>query len=364
MRVRKATLTFAAIYFAGLALAAAGPHFLPADYYFDSATLRDTLADATAPIMGDSYNNTALLYRWLGFGTLLPDALAGPLGYTAAFAAAVSASRLASSRWVPWLYAAFALWNIPLAIFDGTYSKEVPALLVVSAVCALARSGRGVLAAAALGLAYAVTFRSYWGIVVALWLTVLGVWRLGGGWPLRMTAAFVAVLVMSAAARGFAGIRLSDARTAVMDARELIAFSATQFANFVPNSSPLTDLINIAIGWVMLFIPAFLLSRGGPQHIAFAAFQFASTALFALAAWRMRPLRKPATRSDWRIASAVSFCIAFSIVQGMFEPDYGSFAKHETVLLPMLFYVLAQAFGRRLPAPVAPPLAAPVASDG
>jgi hypothetical protein len=363
VRVRKAPLALAATYLAGLVLAITGPNFLPADYYYDAATIRDLLPDATTLILGNSYNNTALLYRSLGFGSLLPHALAGPLGYTLAFAASISASRLAASRWVPWIYALFALWNVPLAIFDGTYSKEVLAVLVAAAVCALARSPRGIAAAAIIGLAYALMFRTYWGIVLALWLTILIVWRLGGGWLPRMAVASVAVLIMSAGAHGFAGMWLSDGRTIVAEARELIAFSITQFTNLISNTSPLTDLLNTGIGWAMLLFPAFLIGLGGLQHIAFAVFQFGNTLLFARAAWRMRTLRRLSAAAEWQLASAASFCIAYTIVQGMFEPDFGSFAKHETTLLPMLLYVLVWAYPRDFPVAIASTSALPATSE-
>ena len=351
MRVRKVTLALAGTYFAGLALAVAGPHVLPPYFYFDSTTIRDLLTEVTTPIPGASYNNTALIYGWLGFGTLLPDALAGPIGYTAAFAATISAARLASCCWIPWLYAMFAIWNIPLAVYLGVYSKEVTALLVISAICWLSRSTRGIVAAAIVALAYAAMFRTYWAIVAVLWITILAVWRLGGGWTVRIAAAFVAVLPLSVAAHQFAEMWLTDGRTIVTDARDLVGFSATQFANFVPNASPFTDLVNTGIGWGMLMIPVFLLNLGGLQHVAFAGFQVVNVAVFVVAVRRMQRLRRPATPADWRMASAASFCVAFSIVQGMFEPDFGSFAKHETTLLPMLFYILAQIFGRSSPVP-------------
>lgn len=346
MRVRKASLALAATYLAGLALTMTGPSFLPVEYYYDSATIRDLLPISATPIPGDSYKNTALLYRALGFGSLLPHAFAGPFGYTVAFAAIVSASRLAASLWVPWLYALFALWNVPLAIYDGTYSKEVPAILVTASICTLARSPRGIAAATAVGLAYALMFRAYWGIVVALWLTILIVWRLGGGWLLRIAVASVAVVVMSVGAHGFAGMWLSDGRTIIVAANEMTGSVATQFTNLVPNTSSLTDLLNTGVGWAMLILPAFLVRLGGLQHIAFAAFQFTNTALFTRAACQLRTLRRLSAPAEWRPASAASFCIAYTIVQGMFEPDFGSFAKHETTLLPMFFYVIVRVFAR------------------
>jgi hypothetical protein len=52
----------------------------------------------------------------------------------------------------------------------------------------------------------------------------------------------------------------------------------------------------------------------------------------------------------WRQSAAASWCVAFTIVQGMFEPDFGSFIKHETNLVPMLTYLYLSAWR----APLAP----------
>jgi hypothetical protein len=114
------------------------------------------------------------------------------------------------------------------------------------------------------------------------------------------------------------------------------------FANPLPNASLLTDLVNTAAGWLTLILPAFLVSIGGVQHIAFAAFQFANTALFVATMRSDSQGRRADSSFRWRFASAATFCIAYSIVQGMFEPDFGSFAKHETNLLPMLVYLFLQ----------------------
>jgi hypothetical protein len=138
---------------------------------------------------------------------------------------------------------------------------------------------------------------------------------------------------------------LTDGRTIVMEARELVADAATMFANPWPNTSPATDLANTLAGWSTLLLPAYLLMLGRPQHIVFALFQFANTTLFVAALMRAR--RSQAPVFDWRFASAATFCVAYSLVQGMFEPDFGSFAKHETILLPMLFYVLVEHGVRR-----------------
>jgi hypothetical protein len=340
MLVRKSAVALAATYIAGIALAMVGPTIMPANYYFDTATIRESMQTAQNLAINDSFNNTALVYRWLGFGTMLPDALAGPISYTAVFLAIIASAGLVRARWHPLLFALFAAWNVPLAIYDGTHSKEAVALLVVAAMAGLSRSAAGVALAACVGLLYAVLFRNYWGPVLVLWLAMLAAWRSGGGWAARLIVAVLTILPLSLAAYQYSGMWLSDGRTVVVDAREFDPDSATIFANLLPNTSAVTDLVNTAAGWAMLMAPVFLLLLGGAQHVAFAGFQFANTALFVVSQWRARDVARSNSAVAWRFASATTFCIAYTLVQGMFEPDFGSFAKHEVNLLPMLFFVL------------------------
>jgi len=338
--VRKSSAALSATYVVGAALAVVGPMVLPANYYFDTATIRDHMETAVTVAYNDSFNNTALLYRGLGFGTLFPHALAGPVSFTAVYLAAVSAAGIARVNWIPWLFALFAAWTVPLAIYDGTYSKEVIALLVTAAMARLSGSGRGVAFAAALGLAYAMLFRTYWGLVIVLWLTMLMVWRMGGGWALRLFAAIAVIVPLSLAAHEFAGLWLSDGRTVVVEARGFAPDPATMFVNPLQNTSPVTDIVNTASGWLMLVLPISLLLLGGLQHVAFGVFQLTNTALFVATQRRASGAGGTDLPKQWRFAAAATFCVAYSLVQGMFEPDFGSFAKHEINLLPMFFYML------------------------
>lgn len=346
MLVRKSHVALWATYLGGMVLSVMGPQWLPANYYFDAATIQEQMQSVEALAFNDSFGNTALLYRWLGLGTTIPAGLIGPASYTAVFVAILASSGIVRARWRAWLFALFAAWNVPLAIYDGTYSKETLAVLVVAAMLRLCGSAGGVVLAALLAAAYAAIFRTYWGVVLVLWSTILIVWRAGGGWGWRLAAVALAIVPLSVASHAFVGLWLSDGRTLVVDAREFDPDSATMFANILPNTSPLTDLLNTAAGWFTLVVPVFLLMLGGVQHVAFAGFQFVNTWLFIDVQRRARLAAHGIRSFDWRFAAASAFCVAYSIVQGMFEPDFGSFAKHETNLAPMLFFVLARACAR------------------
>jgi len=350
MRVPKSAAAFVLIWLSGLVLAYVAHATLPERYYFDAQVI-GTLIDDPGFEWSDSFRRTALAYRLLGFGALWPDALAAALGYTVAIAAIAWGARLARGGWQPATYLLIAAWCIPVAVYHGQFSKEMYAIAAVAAMLWLSTSARGVVVAALIALAYAAVFRSYWAVIVALWLVLLAGWRAGLGWPLRLALVGAAILALSAASEAIVGFRLSDGRTLVIEDRDLEPDSATVFFNPLENTSSATDLANAFAGWLTLVLPFYLFTLGAVQHVAFAAFQLLNTALFVCVARRTAaPCGGAPDAHRWRQSAAASWCVAFTIVQGMFEPDFGSFIKHQTNLVPMLAYLYLSAWR----APLAP----------
>jgi hypothetical protein len=342
MRVRKSIAALWLIGAAGLVLAIAGPMVLPEKHYFDTGTIRSLLNDRYFE-HSESFVSTARAYRVLGFPWLWPEALAGPFSFLLSFGAVIFGARLARAPWQPAAFLLLAIWVVPLAVFHGTYSKEAFAIVAIGLMARIARSGPGLLVAAGVGMLYALGFRTYWAVIVVLYVVLMAGWRLGLGWPARLALVALAILPLSVASESFAGMWLSDGRTVVVETREDNPDSSTMFLNPWPNSSPATDLANSLAGWLMLILPFHLMAMGGAQHVAFALFQFANTAVFArIAASLPRPRQGVApTTDDWQGAAAAAWCVAYTIVQGMFEPDFGSFVKHEANLAPMLMLLVA-----------------------
>ena len=198
---------------------------------------------------------------------------------------------------------------------------------------------------------YAIGFRSYWAVIVVLYLVLMAGWRMGLGWPARLALVAIAIVPLSLASEAIIGFWLSDGRTVVVEAREGDPDSATMFFNPWINTSPATDLANTIAGWLTLVLPFYLLALGAVQHVAFALFQFANTALFVRAVRALpRPRRgvAPSAR-EWQLAAAAAWCVAYTIVQGMFEPDFGSFVKHAANLAPMLMLLVSRHATRTVP---------------
>ena len=350
MPVRKSAVVALIVWLAGTLLVLAAPSLLPERYYYDARTLRMLILDPLAEY-SPSFYATARIYEAFGFGTLLPEATARVASFTLSWLALLWASGWLRAPWRPWLAALVSVWAIPLAVYHGQYSKEPFAMLAVAAALVLSRSWKGVAAGVLVVLGYAALFRTYWVVIIALWLALILAWRHGLGWPARLGVLAATFVPLSLASQWYAGIRLSDARAVAAEGREGDVDAATVFFNIMANSSVATDLVNTAAGWATLLFPVYLLQLGAVQHIAFALFQFVNTIAFIRVARRLSTRCEAPGPFEWRANVAIAWCIAYTVVLGMIEPDFGSFVKHETNLLPMLLFVLAWIPATRMPQP-------------
>lgn len=94
--------------------------------------------------------------------------------------------------------------------------------------------------------------------------------------------------------------------------------------------------INLIVTWIGFFLPLTLLAIGGVYYIILS-FYFFMLGYFSLLVTKSAVLFE-----DDR---TVFFCVilfSFTIVQSCFEPDYGSFARHLSSLLPVIIYLISK----------------------
>jgi hypothetical protein len=99
-------------------------------------------------------------------------------------------------------------------------------------------------------------------------------------------------------------------------------------------------------------LPVALLVKTEPHYVAFAAFQLCTLWFFAAgcAAFLRDARRIGRTGSVYLRCSA--FVIAYSLTQSIFEPDFGSFVRHEALfMIPMLIVVFYRTHARSIHQP-------------
>jgi hypothetical protein len=131
------------------------------------------------------------------------------------------------------------------------------------------------------------------------------------------------------------GEYLTDWRNILTEGRDLDLFSDTAFSNPLPATSLAADFANAMLALLRLLVPYTMLASGKVQHLAFAAWELVNVAVFVVLlarAWRR-------DGASARLVFASAWVIAFTLTQSTFEPDYGTFLRHQTTLLPMLAFI-------------------------
>jgi hypothetical protein len=241
-------------------------------------------------------------------------------------------------------------WVACAALFLTFPNKETIALPIALWLC-VAGSRTSRMLAALLFVFYTAYFRQYWAIcffyfVCAMFALRLHVARRTGLALCFMLAAYV---VPFALADAFGVEPLTEARLSMNVERVDSPDARSAFDNTFENTGFVTDIANAVLAWPYMNLPAALLARGAPQYVFFAAFQLCSLWFFAAgcAAFLKDARRLRQTGSVYLRCAA--FVIAYSLTQSIFEPDFGSFLRHEVVIMiPMLIVVFYRAHASRV----------------
>jgi len=322
------------------------PGLLPEHYTFDAQMIRDIVSGADRPTgfeVQASYANTALVYILLGVGDNI--ASGAWITYLAAWVSVLIALLLAKNGGRLWLWFPAFVWHALMFMYTCMHSKELhamPALALLLLLCGRRYGALRIVALAAVVIGYAAYFRAYWAIAGMLALAFIVAKhhvRTRGRAMLAMAAAY---LLMFVAYHFATGLYLTDARATLTAGRDIDVFSDTLFLNLFDNDNLLADIANALYGFTRLILPVSLLGSGKPEHLAFIAWQLVNVGVFYVAirrVWWNPDL-------DARTEFAAAWIVAFLLTQGIFEPDYGTFLRHQTTLLPAFALLCINAFWR------------------
>ena len=228
------------------------------------------------------------------------------------------------------------------ATYLSQFSKEMITLLLVLLLMVLPQSRLSELAFFALALVYAVAFRPYWAIVAVLYVVWRGILRRRRR-PVTIVVAFVLLYLGLQLLFLYAfGVGLTDNRTAVNASRAGVDVG-TLITDPLP-SGPVFMTPNALLALVSLWFPVPLLLKPPAFHAVSAVvigFLWCGT-LPRIFGYGTQPrLAEPdgaRTRMDGRAlraARAAALLLAVVSVQAIFEPDFGSYLKHLTPLMPL-----------------------------
>jgi hypothetical protein len=329
---------------AGLAILIVAGEFLPPKYGNDSATIRAYMEarDLWEGLTFDGWVNTARVWSLVFY--VLPEALVMPACYCVLVGLVMRLLDVYEVRSIAYQLLAGA-WVVCIAFFVSGVSKEMIAVPVALFFC-LAGSRASRLAATVLLLLYAAFFRNYWAICYYYFLVLLLAMKLHVANRSRLAAVvlllgFIAPFVATDA---FNLGALTDARSEVNVDHVDNPDRRSAFDNAFENTGFATDVANAAVAWWYMNVPVALLREGVPHYLFFFLFQLCSVWFFAAGCARFLQDAKTLGRADSSHVRCAAFVIAFSLTQALFEPDFGSFLRHEmVVMVPMLILVFYRA---------------------
>jgi|SaaInlStandDraft_4_1057021.scaffolds.fasta_scaffold21905_1 hypothetical protein len=275
------------------------------------------------------FSNTGLLYQKLGLADSVTSVVIfsfivclGSFTYLLFKAPVVDFSTFT----ILFLFLAFS------SVFLQMYSKDFFVLFIIMFMVIFGlKTKLGFALFVVFGLLYAFYFRSYWfliflvyfGFVITFSFFKISATRFK---VLLFSCAFI--LILSLAFELVLNVNLSHYRTIINVSRIGAEASTSLIMPFIPLGNFFLEWINGLITLLMLVFPLPLLALGGYQHIAsFIAIGFISVTFFRDMKFVM---------SDYGGKHAVFFVMSFVLIQMTFEPDYGSFLRHLTPILPLV----------------------------
>jgi hypothetical protein len=312
--------------------------FLPEKYFYDDGTIQKHLS-RSASASEDTFRTMAALYEFLGAAGH-PRAVAAVtmLVFFLLLLRCASWNDLMHCSWYE--TAVFCLSAVAGAVYLAQYSKESLILLLVLILVWLPRHVALDMAFVGLCCAYAYFVREYWFLVAGLFLalrTTLATTRRALLLPLAMVAALFA---FAYGIEIVLGVDLNSFRDQVAEWRVNSQDAQTEIRGYLPTDSPDLAAANAALTLLLLVVPVPLLLNPSLTYIAFTV--AISSMWLALAATMFRYCRSGHFVRDHRSARAAALLLAMVTVQAVFEPDYGSYLKHLTPLLPLFLVVLVR----------------------
>lgn len=319
-----------------LAFIAFGRDLLPPKYSYDSNTIALASRGEMHLENDQSFENVAALYRAVG----LADSalLAGLLGFGAfVLVMQAVATREAAPVYHPTAAALLVVALVPGAVYLGQYSKDVLVLAITALALRKSTSWYFETLLVATMLTYAMVFRNYWVLAIVLYVALRLMMRRTTGLSRIFLALVLALGVLAFLFPIFVGIEMSETRDSINAFREGSVDAQTAIRGALPLEGPLGDWANTTLVLLSLAVPFPLLLTGSPIH--------ALLALFFVVLWwtflRSAASAVSAPDADPRARRAVALVLSFALVQSIFEPDYGSYIRHLTPLLPLMLGAVA-----------------------
>lgn len=301
---------------------------LPEKYFFDSNKISAIVLGNLYVPEDKSFQAVGDVYRMIGLSD--PAGLSrfiGMIAFSSVVAFAVRGSSIQSLT-IPKLFSLLITMTAG-ATYLGGYSKEFLQLPFIALILLFLSHRAGLIFSSVVSVAYGLLFRQYWVLVslvqLGFWLTYT---RLDRKKIMSLLSVVAIVLVIFPQVANYFGLHLFDVRQNINDLREREAYSATAISYPFHGQGPVWDTLNFLIVFIWLSIPILGLGFLGPGYFLVG---LAMTLMWVIFASAISVNSSKGNLST----NALAVCMSLLLVQTFFEPDFGSFLRHVTVILPI-----------------------------
>ncbi len=311
---------------------------LPPKYFYDSVKIQQVAAGILRFEEDRAFTVTGAAYRWLALedSPLLVAVLSMLLCYGVVVVAWRDTEYVSRAQ-----MCLAALYLLLSAVYLSSYSKDVFVLLVVTVVLTAPRGLAGEFLVLAAMLGYAAVVRQYWFLVAAAYVAAR--WTFRGSFRPRAVLVFVVAttVVCAVVFQVLQGVDLDHFRSVVNESREGEGDAETAITSFIQGGGLPGSVLSCLLVLATLLVPIPLLLTGNPLHAVFFVVIASMWVLVGRGVWAR--LREGAgAGGDVRWVRCFALAASFLLVQSFFEPDYGSYLRHLSPILPAAIYLAGQ----------------------
>ncbi|MEY8565667.1 polysaccharide biosynthesis tyrosine autokinase [Corynebacteriaceae bacterium 7-707] len=242
-----------------------------------------------------------------------------------------------------------------IGLYQATYTKEILISLGMIVIVLMPVNLAGeIVVVAALAL-LGTEYRTYWSIVAVIYVVLrLLLARRTTAWGRRIAASpwrVVRILALLSATAGLAvwvgtGDPADYFRTAVNEGEARQAVTGSIIGRFIDLPEPLGGVVNVVLTTLFFIVPLPMAAKFSPYYlligILFALIWISAVTAAAAAARAHGDDRHRVPVRDRRMmARFAAVPLSFLVVQGLFEPDWGSALRHATPMLPLIVGAVA-----------------------
>ncbi|KOC89224.1 hypothetical protein [Winslowiella iniecta] len=306
-------------------------------YFFsDQLTIFSFMKYTYGFAMGNSYGSTAYFYKLLGFEqSSIVFALISSLilisVYTFIFVKVKGGTLNLIDLSVFLFFCFSSMINLTWQSKDFIVFLMIMPLLLTF----YSRIG-GLIIWTLFALFYAYYFRTYWFLFLIEFYGLLFMTRFISHAKWIFVMCILSLLVLAIGFQYGLGIDVDSFRTAVNEHRleRTGDGSNTLITPWVGSGNPIFGWINVTITWVTFYFPFPLILLLSPYYVLISFFII----IMFHRIWKTLH-NALQTRGNPILIIFSLIIISFTVVQSIFEPDYGSYLRHLAPFYPLMFYV-------------------------